>query len=315
MNTELQRTCSICGNEFSGAIEFCPVCMLRKWLGGGIESGESSIADTLRLKPVEPAQRFDHYELVKGEDGKPVELGRGAMGVTYKAFDINLRCPVTLKVITERYLGDESARLRFLREARAAASVRHPNVASVFHLGASGQNYFYTMEFVQGETLQKLIKRSGRLEVKLALEVTTQVAAGLSAVHEQNLVHRDIKPSNIMVKLKEEGAVTAKIIDLGLAKPATDAPADPAISLPGAFAGTPEFASPEQFAGVGVDIRSDLYSLGVTLWEMLTGKTPFRGTPSEVMHQHQHALLPVEQLRDVPKPVAALLEALLESEI
>ena len=314
MSAESQRTCPSCGNEFSGAIEFCPVCMLRKGLGGGIESGESSTADTLRLKPVEPAQRFDHYELVKGEDGKPVELGRGAMGVTYKAFDINLRCPVTLKVITERYLGDESARLRFLREARAAASVRHPNVASVFHLGATGQNYFYTMEFVEGETLQKLIKRSGRLEVKLALEITTQVAAGLSAVHEQNLVHRDIKPSNIMVTLKEEGAVTAKIIDLGLAKPATDAPADPAISLPGAFAGTPEFASPEQFAGVGVDIRSDLYSLGVTLWEMLTGKTPFRGTPSEVMHQHQHALLPVEQLRDVPKPVAALLEALLEKD-
>ena len=105
-----------------------------------------------------------------------------------------------------------------------------------------------------------------------------------------------------MVTLKEEGAVTAKIIDLGLAKPATDAPADPAISLPGAFAGTPEFSSPEQFAGVGVDIRSDLYSLGVTLWEMLTGKTPFRGTPSEVMHQHQHALLPVEQIYNRLKP-------------
>ena len=314
MIAEPQRTCPSCGNDFSGAMEFCPVCMLRKGLGGGIESGESSTADILELKPVEPAQRFDHYELVKGEDGKPVELGRGAMGVTYKAFDINLRCPVTLKVITERYLGDESARLRFLREARAAASVRHPNVASVFHLGATGQNYFYTMEFVEGETLQKLIKRSGRLQVKLALEVTTQVAAGLSAVHEQNLVHRDIKPSNIMVKLKEGGAVTAKIIDLGLAKPATDAPADAAISVPGAFAGTPEFASPEQFAGVGVDIRSDLYSLGVTLWEMLTGKTPFRGTPSEVMHQHQHALLPAEQIRDVPRLVVALLEALLEKD-
>jgi serine/threonine protein kinase len=314
MSAEPQRTCPSCGNEFSGAMEFCPVCMLRKGLGGGIESGESSTADTLELKPVEPAQRFDHYELVKGEDGKPVELGRGAMGVTYKAFDINLRCPVTLKVITERYLGDESARLRFLREARAAASVRHPNVASVFHLGTTEDSYFYAMEFVEGETLQKVIKRSGRLEVKLALEVTTQVAAGLSAVDEQNLVHRDIKPSNIMVKLKEGGAVTAKIIDLGLAKPATDAPADAAISLPGAFAGTPEFASPEQFAGVGVDIRSDLYSLGVTLWEMLTGKTPFRGTPSEVMHQHQHALLPVDQLQDVPQPVVALLEALLEKD-
>ena len=141
MKIEPQRTCRNCGNEFSGAFEFCPVCMLRKGLGGGIESGESSTVDTLRLKPVEPAQRFNHYELVKGEDGKPVELGRGAMGVTYKAFDINLRCPVTLKVITERYLGDESARLRFLREARAAASVRHPNVASVFHL----ENAFLTL--------------------------------------------------------------------------------------------------------------------------------------------------------------------------
>ena len=96
----------------------------------------------------------------------------------------------------------------------------------------------------------------------MALEIASQVAAGLAAVHEQKLVHRDIKPSNIMVSVEEEVAVTAKIIDLGLAKPAADAPAEAAISIPGAFAGTPEFASPEQFAGVGVDIRSDLYSLG-----------------------------------------------------
>jgi serine/threonine protein kinase len=135
------------------------------------------------------------------------------MGVTYKAFDINLRCPVTLKVISERYLGDESARLRFLREARAATSARHPNVASVFHLGTIGQNYFYAMEFVEGETLEKLIKRSGRLETKLALEIASQVGAGLAAVHKQNLVHRDIKPTNIMVRLKEERSVTARIID------------------------------------------------------------------------------------------------------
>ena len=199
MKMEPQRTCPSCGNEFSGAMEFCPVCLLRKGLAGGAESGESSVPeDTLKSIPDQPAQRFDHYELVTGEDGKPVELGRGAMGVTYKAFDINLRCPVTLKVIIERYLGDESARLRFLREARAAASVRHPNVASVFHLGITGQNYFYAMEFVEGETLQNLIKRSGPLDIKLALEITTQVAAGLAAVHEQHLVHRDIKPTNII---------------------------------------------------------------------------------------------------------------------
>jgi serine/threonine protein kinase/tetratricopeptide (TPR) repeat protein len=288
--------------------------MLRKGLEGGVESGESSFQEPVKPTLEQAVQRFEHYELVKGADGKPVELGRGAMGVTYKAFDVDLRCPVTLKVISAQYLNDESARLRFLREARAAASVRHPNVASVFHLGRTGENYFYAMEFVEGETLEKLIKRSGRVEVKLALEITTQVAAGLAAVHKQKLVHRDIKPSNIMVSLEEAGAVTAKIIDLGLAKPAPDAPAEDAISIPGAFAGTPEFASPEQFAGVGVDIRSDLYSLGVTLWEMLTGQAPFRGTPAEVMYQHQHTPLPLEELKDVPEPVVVLLEALLEKD-
>jgi serine/threonine protein kinase len=297
-------------------MEFCPVCMLRKGLAAGVESGESCASEGT-VKPTTPEQsalRFEHYQLVTSEDGKPVELGRGAMGVTYKALDINLRCPVTLKVISERYLGDDSARLRFLREARAAASVRHPNVASVFHLGRTGSSYFYAMEFVEGETLQNLINCTGRLDVKLALEVATQVAAGLGAVHEQNLVHRDVKPTNIMVRLKEGGAVTAKIIDLGLAKTVDESASKAGISSPGTFAGTPEFASPEQFAGVGVDIRSDLYSLGVTLWVMVTAQTPFRGTSAEVMYQHQHAPLPLEQLKDVPQPVVVLLEKLLQKD-
>src|SRR6201982_52068 len=256
MSTEPRHSCSGCGNELSGAMEFCPVCMLREGLVEGTESARSSFEEAARPTPNHPPKRFEHYELVTGENGNPIELGRGAMGVTYKALDVDLRCPVTLKVISEKYLGDESARLRFLREARAAASVRHPNVAWVLHLGRTGQNYFYAMEFVEGETLENLIKRSGRLEVRLALEIVTQVSAGLAAVHKQKLVHRDIKPSNIMVNLEEGGAVTVKIIDLGLAKPAPDAPAEAAISIPGAFPGTPEFASPEQFAGVGVDITS-----------------------------------------------------------
>ena len=297
-------------------MEFCPVCMLRKALAAGVQSGESSASeDPLEPKtPEQAVQRFEHYELVTGEDGKAVELGRGAMGVTYKAFDVDLRCPVTLKVISEKYLGDESARLRFLREARAAASVRHPNVASVFHLGKSGGNFFYAMEFVEGETLESLIRRSSRLEVKLALEIATQVAAGLVAVHKQKLVHRDIKPSNIMVSLDEGGDATAKIIDLGLAKAVNESGSQAAISVPGGFAGTPEFASPEQFSGVGVDIRSDLYSLGVVLWEMVTGQVVFRGSPAEVMYQHQHAPLPLEKLDHLPQPVVVLLERLLEKD-
>ena len=201
MKTEPQRTCLSCGNELSEAMEFCPICLLRQGLAGGVESGEASVSqDAVKpTTPKRPMQRFEHYELVTGEDGKPVELGRGAMGVTYKAFDADLERSVALKVIGERHLGDESARLRFLREARAAAKVRHSNVASVLHLGRTGNSYFYTMEFVEGETVEHLIKRSGRLEVNLALEIVTQVAAGLVAIHNQKLVHRDVKPSNIMV--------------------------------------------------------------------------------------------------------------------
>ena len=332
-NTELDseerevRTCPICGARLPAAddTDFCPVCILR-----GAALGESASSDPISLAsgpvhgsteldlasegPRRVPGRFENYEVALNQDGGPIELGRGAMGVTYKAIDVNLRCPVALKVINERYLGDESAQLRFLREARAAASVRHPNVASVFHLGRTGENYFYAMEFVEGETLEGLIKRSGRIEVKLALEIAAQVGAGLSAVQKQKLVHRDIKPSNIMVTFEEGGTMTAKIIDLGLAKTFSESSSQTAISIPGSFAGTPEFASPEQFAGIPVDIRSDLYSLGVTLWTMLSGKPPFRGSAAEVMYQHQHQRVPLEQLKLVPLPVVTLLEVLLEKD-
>jgi serine/threonine protein kinase/Flp pilus assembly protein TadD len=316
------RTCPVCGTKFLATAdrEFCPVCILRGATSeesaatgesGSVSGSAASPGDTEGTPQV---RRFEHYEVMLDTDGRPIELGRGAMGVTYKALDVDLRCPVTLKVISEKYVGDDSARLRFLREARAAAKVRHSNVASVLHLGRTGNSYFYAMEFVEGETLEHFIRRSGRVEVKLALEIVAQVAAGLAAVHEQNLVHRDIKPSNIMVRLKDDGSITAKIIDLGLAKGVAEAGTESAVSTPGAFAGTPAFASPEQFAGLGADIRSDLYSVGVTLWEMVAGQVPFGGSPSELMQEHQHAPLPLEQLKGLPQPVVVLLQVMLEKD-
>jgi serine/threonine protein kinase/predicted ATPase len=309
-----RRICLVCGTKFSAKRGFCPVCILRKSLAGRAKPSRRLRGTANQPISRDAPARLAHYELVTDGNGRPVELGRGAMGVTYKALDVDLHCLVTLKVINEKCLGDEATRLRFLREARAGASLRHPNVASVIHLGRTGKDYFYAMEFVEGQTLEKLIKCSGRLEIKTALEIAAQVSAGLASVHKQRLVHRDIKPSNIMVNFDETGAVAAKIIDLGLAKAVSDPDSPSSISTIGGFAGTPEFASPEQFAGVGVDIRSDLYSLGVTLWEMVSGHGLFKGPPAEVMYQHQHAPVPVEELEGVPQPVIALIQVLLEKD-
>jgi serine/threonine protein kinase/tetratricopeptide (TPR) repeat protein len=295
------RVCKACGSKLSGEGEVCPICVFRSAIGSESDSGEDLHAEL----------EFEHYRVLRHEDGVPVELGRGAMGVTYKAFDLRLERTVALKIIQGRFIGDQAAQQRFLREARAAASVRNPNVASVFHLGKAGIDYFYAMEFVEGETLEKLIKRSGQLKPDVALEITRQIAAGLSAIRKQNLVHRDIKPGNIIVNLEEGRPETVKIIDLGLAKGIAE---EGGVSTTGTFAGTPEYASPEQFVGVGVDIRSDLYSLGITFWEMLTGGVPFKGTSSELIYQHQHTPPPVRKLAHFPKPLIPLLELMLEKD-
>ena len=295
------QACPVCGTLLPDGSESCPVCALRGALaseGGPSPEGHASSDSEFR---------FEHYQVLKNEDGTLMELGHGAMGVTYKAVDVRLQCPVALKIINARLIGDASARHRFVREARAAASVRHPNVASVFHLGERGANYFYAMEFVDGETLEKVIRRCSRLQTDVALEVVAQIAAGLTAIQKQHLVHRDIKPSNIMISFEEDRIETVKIIDLGLAKGV----AEESISTVGGFTGTPEYASPEQFAGVPTDIRSDLYSLGITLWEMLSGKLPFQGSPVDLMYQHQHAALPEQKLANAPAPVIALLQILL----
>jgi Protein kinase domain len=137
----------VCNTLFDGS-DVCPVCALRVALKS---ENDSSLDSTSEL-------RFEHYQILKNADGTPIELGHGAMGVTYKAVDVHLQCAVALKIINTQLIGDTSARHRFVREARAAASVHDQNVASVFHLGESGGNYFYVMEFVDGETLEKLIR-------------------------------------------------------------------------------------------------------------------------------------------------------------
>jgi serine/threonine protein kinase/tetratricopeptide (TPR) repeat protein len=313
--------CPNCGTKIPVSLtpERCPVCQLRAALTVNLTSDSANTESQGLANGVQELTQgaigsFDHYEVLRASDGTPVELGRGAMGVTYRAVDKNLRCPVALKVINARYLKDESAQLRFVREARAAARLRHPNVASVFHLGTKKGDYFYAMELVEGTTLHQLIQQKGPVPVPLALEITDQVAAALEAAHKEQIIHRDIKPGNIMLRFNDDGTVNVKVIDFGLAKAAAAASSlnsEPGLSVPGMFTGTALFASPEQCAGREVDIRSDIYSLGVTLWECLTAKVPFTGTTFEVISQHLHSPLPLDQLKEIPLPIIGLLKKML----
>jgi serine/threonine protein kinase len=253
-------------------------------------------------------EKFEHFQVVRRPDGSLWELGRGAMGVTYKAFDTNLRCDVALKVINPQFLNSETARQRFLREARAAAQLRHPNVASVFHLGSASGSFFYAMEYVEGETVERRVEQEGALAASLAVQIARQVARALIAADKQKLVHRDIKPSNVMlVRDEDENHLLVKVIDFGLAKSLSSGPDQSVTVTAGGFVGTPHFASPEQLEERDIDIRSDIYSLGTTLWFMLTGKPPFQGSMASVIHQHLGSTLPPEVLTTFHPQLAGIL--------
>ncbi len=288
--------------------------------------------DPPALPAAAPARRFQHYEVELRADGDGLhELGRGAMGITYKARDVNLDVPVALKVINAPLSGHPAIRERFRREARSAALLRHPHVASVFHFGETPEGQcFYAMEFIEGETLEQRVRRDGPLPAALAIEITRQVAEALVAADHRGLVHRDLKPGNLMLVSADaarkpgsrSGSSTSalplvKVIDFGLAKAVTAAGDDDLPLTQGVFVGTPLFASPEQVSSGEVDARSDIYSLGVTLWYLLTGNVPFPGKSLGEIHDRQlHRPLPVGQLAvvGVPAPLVELLRAMLAAD-
>jgi serine/threonine protein kinase/cytochrome c-type biogenesis protein CcmH/NrfG len=250
------------------------------------------------------------------------------MGVTYRATDTSLQRKVALKIIkidiAER---SADARERFMREARAAGALRHEHIATVYQFGMrleTGQ-YFYAMELIEGETLEERVHRAGPLDARTTIEIAQQVTSALAAAEKHGLVHRDLKPANLMLVSPdgETADVTSnnkkllvKIIDFGLAK-ALRTQTDPKSLTHDRFVGTPAFASPEQFEHSTLDVRSDIYSLGVTLWFALTGKTPLVGhTLSEIHRAQQSSVLPTEQLKaaHVPHRLKSLLESMLAFE-
>src|SRR5213080_3565280 len=299
--------CSICGEPLNAKGD-CVACLLRRGRGGSIaENGPSA------------SLVFGDFEVARREDGSFWELGRGAFGVTYLAVDNVLRRRVALKVIDvpAAARGSHFMRERFLREARAAAALRHSNVAAIYQFGASpnGGRCFYAMELVEGETLETRVRRDGPLNPKLALEIAIQIARALMAAAAQGLVYRDLKPANIMLTSgnAETAELEVKVIDFGLAKAIADAGGEMDLTH-GEFVGTPSFASPEQFGTGPVDARSDIYSLGATLWFALTGLPPHSGkTIEEIRERQTRDDLPIAQLvaRKVPEPVVKLLRSTL----
>src|SRR5947208_12747429 len=261
--------------------------------------------------------KYDHFEVEVGADGFPTELGAGAMAITYRARDTVLNSVVALKVIDRTVAQNPGARSRFLREARAAAQIRHPNVARVSHYGEQDGECFYVMELVEGETLETRVRRDGPMPLAQALEVIEQAARALAAAEACGLVHRDIKPSNIMLESDPGGcAPIVKVIDYGIAKILNPEAECGAEQTQTGFVGTPAFASPEQFAPseqMKIDTRSDIYSLGVTFWYLLSGRVPFVGRTLEEVRARQKEQLPVEQLKglDVPARIFALLKSML----
>ena len=240
---------------------------------------------------------------------------------TYRARDTVLHSAVALKIINGSVAHCPAAKERFLREARAAARLRHPNIASVSHYGEEGGRCYYAMELVEGETLDARVRREGPFPAAMALEIGIQVARALAAAEASGVVHRDLKPSNLMLTEhadqngSNEECFTVKVIDWGLAKAAGDDPILGADHTRGSFVGTPAFASPEQFArqeNQRVDTRSDIYSLGVTLWYLICVCTPFVGDTLEVILTQQQEIS-FKQLtsRHVPKPLVKVLKAML----
>ena len=210
-------------------------------------------------------------------------IGQGGMAHVYRARDRVLGRPVAIKILRPEYVSDENLLARFQREARAAAALLHPNIVSVYDVGQDGDRHYIVMEYMAGPTLKEVIRRRAPLPVEQALKVAEQVCAALEYAHRHGVIHRDIKPQNILFSEDEE---VVKVADFGIAKSRLD----PEITAERLALGTVKYISPEQARGVEVVPQSDLYSLGIVLYEMLTGQQPFTGdTPVSIALQHVEA--------------------------
>ncbi|HXD48227.1 MAG TPA: serine/threonine-protein kinase [Gemmatimonadaceae bacterium] len=256
------KVCPQCGGEYETGDRFCPKdgSPLRPKSGG----------DPLVGRVI--AERYLVLAL----------LGEGGMGRVYLAEHVKMNRQCAIKVMNPSLVNDTESSQRFAREASSAARILHPNVAAVFDYGESDKIVYLVMEYVDGESLSTILEASGALEPRRAIEIARQIADGLAAAHELGIVHRDLKPDNVIVARNRSGKEIPKIVDFGIAKAVSETPQD-SLTRSGLVIGTPEFMSPEQLLGDPLDARSDIYSLGCILYQMLTGKPAFEAESREQM--------------------------------
>ncbi len=233
------------------------------------------------------------------------KIGQGGMGAVYKAMHLNLNVPRAIKVLTQKLTKDKEQEMRFIREARSAAVLDHQNIVKVHNVDSDRDRLFIEMEWVEGDSIQDKIKSKGCLTIEESIDYIIQAAKGLSAAHRKGIIHRDIKPDNLMITVEN----VVKIADFGLAKP-SDASMDMQISQTGTILGTPYYMSPEQAQNQDVKFLTDIYSLGVTLYHMLTGEVPYVGESAiQVLFQHIKTPFPSirKKIHDIPLEIDHLI--------
>jgi len=253
------KLCPVCSTEYPDDVKFCP-------------------NDGQTLRSAAPASDLigqivaDRYHVVK-------QLGEGGMGQVYLAEHVKMGRRSAIKVMNPSMVHDPDAVARFNREAANASRINHPNVCAIYDFGETPDGLIYlAMEFIEGEPLTDVIEREGALPLPRAAAIFLQTADALQAAHDLGIVHRDLKPDNIMVSRRKSGGDMVKVVDFGIAKAIGGDQAGQKVTKTGLVVGTPEFMSPEQLSGDAVDGRSDLYSLALVLYRMLTGKVPFEAT-------------------------------------
>src|SRR3954451_3726136 len=277
--------CPSCARECARDTRFCSWCAARL---------DATSVETVALGTAGPSSPRLLSSTTSVDEGRFVPgtvvaaryriaglLGRGGMGEVYRATDLTLGQAVALKFLPETTASDERALVRFYNEVRVARQVTHPNVCRVYDVGQAEGLHYISMELVDGEDLGSLLRRIGRLPVDKGVETARKLCAGLAAAHEKGVLHRDLKPANVMI----DGRGQAIIMDFGVAGLAEQLQAD-------VRSGTPAYMSPEQLAGTEVTVRSDIYALGLVLYEIFTGKRAFDvKTLTDLIEQHQSGTL------------------------